>query len=41
MNRALTFFFIPADSLWPLIVIAIDVLAIWALTAHGSEMRQA
>ena len=35
------FFFIPAYPLWALIVITIDVLVIWALTAHGSEMRQA
>ena len=41
MNRPLTFFFIPADPLWPLIVIAIDLLVIWAFTAHRSEMKQA
>ena len=35
------FFFIPAYPLWALIVITIDVLVIWALTAHGKEMRQA
>jgi hypothetical protein len=35
------FLFIPAYPLWALIVITIDVLVIWALTAHGSEMRQA
>ena len=34
------FFFIPAYPLWALIVITIDVLVIWALTAHGSEMRE-
>ena len=33
------FFFIPAYPLWALIVIAIDLLVIWALTAHGREMR--
>jgi hypothetical protein len=31
--------FIPVDPLWALIVITIDVLVIWALTAHGREMR--
>ena len=36
-----SFFFIPAYPLWTLVVIAIDVLVIWALTAHGKEMRQA
>ena len=35
------FAFIPAYPLWALIVITIDVLVIWALTAHGNEMRQA
>ena len=34
------FFFIPAYPIWALIVITIDVLVIWALTAHGGEMRQ-
>jgi hypothetical protein len=34
------FFFIPAYPLWALIVITIDLLVIWALTAHGKEMRQ-
>ena len=34
------FFFIPAYPLWALIVITIDVLVIWALTAHGREMRE-
>ena len=35
------FFFIPAYPLWALVVVTIDVLVIWALTAHGSEMRKA
>ena len=34
------FFFIPAYPLWALIVITIDLLVIWALTAHGREMRE-
>ncbi|RPI11637.1 MAG: hypothetical protein EHM63_01430 [Actinobacteria bacterium] len=33
------FFFLPAYPLWAIVVITIDVLVIWALTAHGSEMR--
>lgn len=33
------FFFIPAYPLWAITVIVIDVLVIWALTAHGGEMR--
>jgi len=35
------FFFIPVYPLWALIVITIDVLVIWAVTAHGGEMREA
>jgi hypothetical protein len=35
------FFFIPAYPLWALTVIVIDLLVIWALTAHGGEMRRA
>ena len=32
------FFFIPVYPLWALTVIVIDVLVIWAVTAHGREM---
>ena len=35
------FAFIPAYPLWALVVVTIDVLIIWALTTHGSEMRKA
>ena len=34
------FVFIPAYPLWSLVIVTIDVLVIWALTAHGSEMRK-
>ncbi len=33
------FFFIPAYPLWAIAIVVIDVLVIWALTAHGSEMK--
>jgi len=33
------FFFVPVYPLWALTVITIDVLVIWALTAHGRELR--
>ncbi len=33
------FLWLPAYPLWSLIMITIDVLVIWALTAHGAEMR--
>jgi hypothetical protein len=35
------FLFIPAYPVWALSVVTIDVLIIWALTAHGREMREA
>jgi hypothetical protein len=34
------FLFIPVYPLWALTVITIDALVIWALTAHGREMRE-
>lgn len=34
------FLFIPAYPVWALTVVTINVLVIWALTAHGGEMRQ-
>lgn len=33
------FFFLPVYPLWSLVVITIDALVIWALTAHGRELR--
>lgn len=33
------FLFIPAYPLWSLAAMAVNVLVIWALTAHGAEMR--
>jgi hypothetical protein len=33
--------FIEAYPLWSMIMIAFDVLVIWALTVHGGEMRAA
>jgi hypothetical protein len=33
------FFFIPVYPLWAITVMTIDILVIWALTAHGREMR--
>ena len=34
------FLYIPAFPIWAIIVIAIDVFVIYALTAHGGEMRE-
>jgi hypothetical protein len=33
------FLFLPVYPLWSLIVITLDVLVIWALTAHGRKLR--
>jgi hypothetical protein len=33
------FLFLPVYPLWSIVVITLDVLVIWALTAHGSELR--
>jgi hypothetical protein len=33
------FLFIPVYPVWALTIIVIDILVIWALTAHGREMR--
>lgn len=33
------FFFLPVYPLWSIIVITINALVIWALTAHGRELR--
>lgn len=33
------FLFLPAYPLWALSIIVLDVLVIWAITAHGKEMR--
>ena len=33
--------FTPAHLLWALAVVSIEVVVIWALTAHGKEVRRA
>jgi len=32
--------FLSAYPIWPTIMIALDVLIIWALTVHGAEMKE-
>jgi hypothetical protein len=32
--------FLPAYPIWSTIMIAIDVLVIWAVTVHGAEIRK-
>jgi hypothetical protein len=33
------FLWLPAFPVWAIIIITVDALVIWALTAHGDEMR--
>jgi hypothetical protein len=33
------FLWLPAYPVWSIIIIAVNVLVIWALTTHGREMR--
>lgn len=40
LSLVANFLWMPAYPLWAIIVITIDALVIWALTAHGGEMRQ-
>jgi hypothetical protein len=40
LNMLVNFFFIPVYPFWAIIVITIDILVIWAVTAHGREMRE-
>jgi hypothetical protein len=35
------FLWLPAQPVWAVVLMTIDVLVIWALTVHGSEMREA
>lgn len=41
LSMLINFLWLPAFPLWAVIVIVIDALVIWALTAHGAEMREA
>jgi hypothetical protein len=40
LNATAQMLFIPAYPFWALAVIVLDVLVIWALTAHGGELRE-
>ena len=39
LSAVLNLLFISAYPIWSLIIIAVDVLVIWALTVHGGELR--
>lgn len=40
VSMVVNFLFIPVYPVWALTVITINVLVIWAITAHGREMRE-
>lgn len=39
LNASAQMLFLPVYPFWSMIVIAVDLLVLWALTFHGSEMR--
>jgi hypothetical protein len=39
VSLIVNFFYIPVYPLWAITVMVLDVLVIWALTAHGREMK--
>ncbi len=41
LSAVANFMFIPHHPVWALLVIALDVFVIWALAAHGRELRDA
>jgi hypothetical protein len=41
LSASANFLFIPKHPLWALLVIALDVVVIWALAAHGREVGDA
>jgi uncharacterized membrane protein len=41
VSALINFSFLDARPLWSAIMIAVDVLVIWAVLVHGSEMREA
>jgi hypothetical protein len=40
LNAIVQLLFIPAYPFWALAVIVVDIIVIWALTAHGGELRE-
>ena len=41
LSLVVNFLFIPAYPVWALTIVVVNLLVIWALTAHGAEMRRA
>jgi hypothetical protein len=40
LSATANFLFIPYYPFWSLLIIAVDIFVIWALTAHGREYRE-
>jgi hypothetical protein len=40
LSATANFLFIPYYPFWSLLIIAVDVLVIWALTAHGRQLKE-
>jgi hypothetical protein len=41
LSAIANFLFIPYYPFWSMLIIAVDVFVIWALAAHGRELRDA
>ena len=39
VSMVANFFFIPVYPLWAITILVVDALIIWALTAHGAELK--
>jgi hypothetical protein len=40
LSATANFFFIPYYPFWAILIIAVDIFVIWALAAHGGELKQ-
>jgi hypothetical protein len=40
LNMVTQLVFLPAYPFWGLLIIAVDVLVLWAIIVHGSEMKE-
>jgi hypothetical protein len=40
LSAITNFLFIPYYPLWSMLIIAVDIFVIWALAAHGRELRE-
>jgi hypothetical protein len=40
LSATANFLFIPYYPFWSILIVAVNVLVIWALTAHGREFKE-